>query len=1114
MKHKLILLAVTLLYALAGQTQLALGQTSGEPIPPTLINTPYPSGSDLAGVIHRPANTAELQNLLSSNPKVLRLGDTIELQAGTIYSGSFRLPKIDDGTGWIVIRTSNLASLPISKRVSPTKASAMPKIEVQSDAPAITFEAGAHNYRLVGLEVRLADSVGINHTALIKVGGDGNEPNESLLPRDIVIDRCYIHGHDAGELKRGVQLNGKYNSVIDSYISKCHSTQSFESQGVAGWDGTGPFKVANNYIEASGENVLFGGGTEVALNRVPSDIEVSDNYLYKPPAWRHVKVVKNLFELKSARRVLVDRNLMENTWAWQDGDPCNVNCDASGKGQVGIAVLFTPRNEKGTDEATWTVVEDVMFKNNIVRHATGVARIIAYDDSGLTQQTRRITITNNLFEDINDSKWAKPDISEPYATRAMLFFMVGYKDKPGPSDVHITHNTGFVSGNLANIIWGGYACPDGGGIDKFTNFIFTDNIAPHNSNILAQAGGVAGGCRDTGNSTLGTFYPDVIFKQNIMMGGDPNLYSNYPNPASPDYFPSNWAAVRFVNMAAGNYNLATTSPASPYNNKGTDGKDIGLSNPALLPVSSVPTVAALPLRINAGGPRYVDSSGKIWLADDYHLTGYTAAPSEVSTTDFPNTTNDVLYRTERFGGGTNINPLSYAIRVPNGSYTVKLHFAEIYFCVSSNPCPNNGVGARVFDLKLEGTTVLPGYDIIVKAGGPLRYKVEELQTSVNDGILNIDAAARANYAKISAIEVISNAAQPTTFWKAPAVNASITGTSGNILTKLTPENAWDAGAYSTKSLTSGQTGYAEFTVGEAGTGKAFGLTNDYAGESYTTIDFALTLGANNYIRIYENNVPVNKPGTTSPLFGTYAAGDKYRVAVEKDLHGNARVVYYQIRSGTTTALYTNTSPTLNYPLVADASLLTGTPASGTIKSRILDARLVVTTMSSSPVREGTFDILWTNDFNVFISENTLTKHDGLENTWDAGASSVQALEGDGYVEFAAADTDSIVICGLNTVDMHQSYQDPDYGILLNASATSSLRIYEKGLLKLDAGTYMIGDRFRVAIEGDSVNYYLIRGDEPQLLYSSPAPTSPVIVDAALKTIGSNITDIVISGAWD
>jgi hypothetical protein len=70
--------------------------------------------------------------------------------------------------------------------------------------------------------------------------------------------------------------------------------------------------------------------------------------------------------------------------------------------------------------------------------------------------------------------------------------------------------------------------------------------------------------------------------ENIAGSGVPQ--SSYPVNT---LFPSNWAAVRFVNYANGNYALA---PSSPFKNAGTDGKDIGADIARLnaAPISAIP----------------------------------------------------------------------------------------------------------------------------------------------------------------------------------------------------------------------------------------------------------------------------------------------------------------------------------------------------------------------------------------------------------------------------------------------------------------------------------------------------------------------------------------------
>src|SRR6266700_6564662 len=118
-----------------------------------------------------------------------------------------------------------------------------------------------------------------------------------------------------------------------------------------GWNGAGPFKIGNNYLEATGENVMFGGADPSIRNLVPSDIEIRHNHFFKPTSWRNVwAAVKNLFELKNAQRVFVEGNVFENNWA---------------AAQAGWAVQFTVRNQDG--RAPWSTIEDVTFRKNIVR---------------------------------------------------------------------------------------------------------------------------------------------------------------------------------------------------------------------------------------------------------------------------------------------------------------------------------------------------------------------------------------------------------------------------------------------------------------------------------------------------------------------------------------------------------------------------------------------------------------------------------------------------------------------------------------------------------------------------------------------------------------------------
>jgi hypothetical protein len=149
------------------------------------------------------------------------------------------------------------------------------------------------------------------------------------------------------------------------------------------------------------------------------------------------------------------------------------------------------------------------------------------------------------------------------------------------------------------------------------------------------------------------------------------------------------------------------------------------------------------VRINAGGPA-VTTGGVSWGAQQYGTGGktFTNAVAIAGTTD------DVLYQTEY---STATGAIDYDIPVQNGSYTVRLHFAEIYFgAPGGGP---GGTGRRVFDVAVEGQLRLDNYDIVADVGSTTAV-VKSYTVQVGDGKVDIDLDSVVNQAKISAIEVV------------------------------------------------------------------------------------------------------------------------------------------------------------------------------------------------------------------------------------------------------------------------------------------------------------------------------------------------------------------------
>ena len=201
-------------------------------------------------------------------------GDRIELQPRATYEGPFRL-KVKDGDDWIVITTSGELPKP-GRHIQPSHAAAMPKLISAGDF-LVSTDPGAHHYRFVGIE--FAPKAGSFVTTLIQFGD--KETSADAVPHHLIVDRCYVHGDAKLGARRGVALNGRNIAVIDSYIADFKEVGA-DSQAVSGWNGPGPIKIANNYLEAAGENIMFGGADPKIADLVPSDIEVVHNHLSKP----------------------------------------------------------------------------------------------------------------------------------------------------------------------------------------------------------------------------------------------------------------------------------------------------------------------------------------------------------------------------------------------------------------------------------------------------------------------------------------------------------------------------------------------------------------------------------------------------------------------------------------------------------------------------------------------------------------------------------------------------------------------------------------------------------------------------------------------------------------
>ena len=447
-------------------------------------------------------------------------GDTIELAPGATYVGNFRL-TVKSGGDFIVIRTGGAdRDLPgPGVRIRAAHAASLAKLRSGNVSPALTAAPGAHHWRVELVEFQ-ANSRGAGDIIAL---GAGSQTQLSQLPFELVFDRVYVHGDAVTGQKRGIALNSGATQIVNSYFED-FKLMSQEAQAIAGWNGSGPYLIENNYIEGAAQCVIFGGADPSVPGLVPSDITVRRNVMTKPLAWRKEGwLTKNGFELKNARRVLIEGNVIENVWL---------------DGQNGYAVLFTVRNQDG--RAPWSVIEDVTFRYNIVRNAGGAINVLGYDNNRPSQQTRRLRISDNLVYGIDKDTWGGTGD----------FVQMGAM----PRDIYIERNTVFHDGIAVRV----YGSREG---HEIAGVVIRDNVHKHNTY------GIKGDATNSGNPTISRFLPGSVIERNVFAGGPASQY-----PAG-NYFPSVAEfEAQFVNPAGHNFAFV---PGSMFRSAGANGSPVG-----------------------------------------------------------------------------------------------------------------------------------------------------------------------------------------------------------------------------------------------------------------------------------------------------------------------------------------------------------------------------------------------------------------------------------------------------------------------------------------------------------------------------------------------------------
>jgi len=546
-----------------------LSDVADTPSPGAII--PLPAGANLADAL----NAAQC-------------GDIVTLQAGASFpvTSPAPAPKNCPSTSWITLRTGapDSALPPEHSRINPSYAgvpslpgrpafsggttNVLAQIVLQS--PADVFTPGDH-FRLIGLEItRPVD--GKWHNALVN-------PQYS----DNILDRCWIHGDAVDETSHLVEIAPTADriAVIDSYLSDAHCTAvtgaCVEAQDITVTGGGQAIKVFDDFLEASTQSILLGGG---AASTVASDVEIRLNHFFKPLLWNRLDasffgttfIVKNNLELKEGQRIFVEGNILENTWG--------------GFSQSGANILLTPKNQagaKGTNLCPICLLSDVTLRYNYVRHGATAVSIGdgESDNHGWPAGSYDYSLHDMVFDGM---QWAECSGCGYFLSEIGS----GYDPaNPPPSVLHnvsLNHltlvNVGFLApaGIVSGLMeMGGPPAGNSTNTPPILNLAWTNSIIATGSSGAYPTGGGATNCA-VGEKTpaaeiAACWAGNSSFAGNVLVV-DPSTAATLIWP-SGNQIASSWTAMDFINFNNGDGGNYALTPSSPYKGTALDGLDPG-----------------------------------------------------------------------------------------------------------------------------------------------------------------------------------------------------------------------------------------------------------------------------------------------------------------------------------------------------------------------------------------------------------------------------------------------------------------------------------------------------------------------------------------------------------
>jgi len=594
----------------------------------TVANKPAPPPQATPHYLRMPAG-GDLQTVIDA----AWCGDTILLPPSVTFRGNFTLRK-KPCDGFITIQTDVEQAGPFAPgvRLDPTAAAPLASLQSPNNLATLRTDAGAHHWR-----VQLVNfGPNVNGYGDIVDIGDGTKAQNDLstVPYLIVLDRIYMYGDPLQGQKRGIGLNAKDVAITNSTIRDI-KTIGQDTQAIGGYNGPGPYVIENNYLEAAGENILFGGDDPYISGLIATGITVRGNYLTKPVSWRD-PIVPTPVNLAA---VIAGGGMPVGTYTYTviARRPAGQGNIASSLPATAVPVTLTAA---GSVQLTWMPVQDATEYRVYRTSGSGTVfftvKAPAFTDIGSTGTAGAVPTTaskwlvKNIFELKNASNvlaehnvfencWenGQPGYGIVFTVRnsggkctwctvqhvefrynivrhvAAGFNLLGLDDAVRPSvqsdDWNIHDNLVY---DVTTSPWGGNGWFAQIGAAP-RNVTFDHNTIDHfGSTIISAYGGTA---------TNPLVIPGFKFTNNLVKHNKYGFFGSGLTPGQPSitaYFPDgvitanvlaggnaskytvtgNWFPsvdtflAQFLSPATGDYSLVA---GSPYLKAGTDGKDLG-----------------------------------------------------------------------------------------------------------------------------------------------------------------------------------------------------------------------------------------------------------------------------------------------------------------------------------------------------------------------------------------------------------------------------------------------------------------------------------------------------------------------------------------------------------